>query len=187
MLTKADYQHSHYAYGEQKAEIETVMRFGAVKRWHMIDTTRQQTLAEHSACVAAMAYGIACKTPFFGPPEVVAARALFHDMAEVFTGDIPSHTKRHINGINTLEDMLLPPVWGTRGSPEIDLLIKLCDISDGIRFIRLHGVDITAVHARDGLEAQFKTRKHEALIAEWPEDARKIAFSWTHFYAYEQS
>jgi len=84
-----------YAYGDDRSELESVMRFHAVKRWHMIDTTRQQTLAEHSANVALLAYVIANGAPqmFFGPAEGVTTAALVHDLGEVFTGDIPSHTK----------------------------------------------------------------------------------------------
>lgn len=178
---------THYAYGPQMAEIESIMRFGSVKRWHMIDTTRQQTLAEHSACVAALAYGIASKTTFFGPPERVGMRALFHDLAEVFTGDIPSHTKKYLSGIKEFEAEVLPVVWNMSGGEHIDLLIKACDIADGIRFIRLHGVDITGVHARDGLEAQFKARCGDMTTANWPDEVCDVARSWLYFYAYEKS
>jgi hypothetical protein len=57
------------AYPVDKAGIETVMRLHSVKRWHMIDTTRIQTLAEHSANVALLAFYIARTAPrmFFGP------------------------------------------------------------------------------------------------------------------------
>ena len=34
------------AYGPDRQAVETVMRLHSVKRWHMIDTTRQQTLAD---------------------------------------------------------------------------------------------------------------------------------------------
>lgn len=178
-----------YAYGAERAEIEAVMRFHAVKRWHMIDTTRTQTLAEHSANVAVLAYHIAHTAPgmFFGPAENVVAAALMHDMAEVFTGDFPSHSKKHLFGINDLEEKVLPPSFVIPQSPETELMIKLCDLADGIRFIRLHGVDVTARHAKEGTEAQLTARKAEAWDngQGWPLEVYRMVLSAIQFYAYE--
>lgn len=185
----------HYAYGEGKAQIETVMRFHAVKRWHMIDTTRQQTLAEHSANVAALAFGISatCPEAYFGSPKELLAAALFHDMEEVFVGDIPSHTKPYLQpDLEKLEVRLLPRVWQIHaGSRDAKYLIKLCDLADGIRFIRLHGVDVTARHAREGLEEQLSamatviTRNKGVGGLNWPQEVYKHVMEWIMFYAYE--
>jgi hypothetical protein len=181
---------THYAYGKERREVESVMRFGAVKRWHMIDTTRQQTLAEHSANVAALAYLVAVRSPlmFFGPAQNVACHALLHDMPEVFTGDIPSHTKKYLSGIDYLEDTVTPAAfkYGVRCCSNVALMIKICDLVDGIRFIRLHGVDVTAKHAMVGLEAQLKDRLATA-ITEWPVAVFERALDITHFYAYEHA
>lgn len=178
---------NHYAYGSELAAIETVMRFAAVKRWHMIDTTRQQTLAEHSANVAALAYLIAeSLTPFFGEPLKVSGTALLHDMTEVFTGDIPSHTKSRLTGVKELEDSVLPRPWKSEMDASTKMLIKLCDLADGIRFIRLHGVDVTAKHAQKGLEAQLVKWMNDAEQI-WPEDICRMVNKFVHFYAYEFS
>lgn len=177
---------THFAYGADQADLETMMRFGSVKRWHMIDTTRQQTLAEHSACVAGLVWMLAKTTLFFGPAEIAASCALFHDISEVFTGDIPSHTKRYLSGIRELEDKVTSKTWPQSGSEHVNLLIKLCDLSDGIRFIRLHGVDITAVHARVGLEQQFKKKLNDCR-AVWPPYVVEVVERKLHFYAYEKS
>ncbi|CAB4120823.1 HD domain containing protein, partial [uncultured Caudovirales phage] len=103
-------ENEFYAYGKNRASIEAVMRFHAVKRWHMIDTTRQQTLAEHSANVALLAYHIALHAPLmiFGGALAVSGMALLHDIDEVFTGDIPTHTKQHLIGLQELEDQNTP-------------------------------------------------------------------------------
>lgn len=177
----------HYAYGIDRAEVETVMRFAAVKRWHMIDTTRIQSLAEHSANVAALAYGIAKTAPggYFGPAADILPCALFHDMAEVFTGDIPSHTKRRLSGVEEAERDTLPALWYTGWPPGAELLVKLCDLADGIRFIRIHGVDITAEHAQEGLAVQMGKKGDEAREV-WPELIAEHVLNWAIFYAYEQ-
>lgn len=178
-----------YAYGETAANLEAVMRFHAVKRWHMIDTTRQQTLAEHSANVALLAYTIAKSAPhmFFGGGTTVVAHALLHDLPEVFTGDIPSHTKRNIQGVTELENLVLPAFFNELSSENVRMLIKFCDLADGIRFIRLHGVDITSRHAREGLERQLLALRQRANEANWPPEILVHVSKMVHFYAYEIS
>lgn len=162
------------------------MRLHSVKRWHMIDTTRQQTLAEHSANVAMLAYMIAKKAPihFFGDPAWVATAALVHDVPEAFTGDVPTHTKPHITGLDELEEAVTHPLFKVMTTQDVEALIKMCDLADGIRFIRLHGVDATARHAREGLEQQFRQRG-DVLAEVWPADVLSLVISSTMFYAYE--
>lgn len=178
----------HYAYGPEWADVETVMRLHAVKRWHMIDTTRVQTLAEHSANVAALVFGIAraCPDMYFGPSLEAAGLALFHDVDEVFTGDIPTHTKRQLKGVKELERRTTPGTFWLEPPERLRPLIKMCDLADGIRFIRLHGVDVTAKHAREGLEAQLFNLR-EQVRAEWPKEVFLHVGRWTAFYAYENS
>lgn len=191
----------HLAYGPDRHAIETVMRLHAVKRWHMIDTTRQQTLAEHSANVAllAMTIVLTCPIAFFDKAPLVAAASLVHDIPEAFTGDIPTHTKTYLRGLEELEESVTHPAFvpylkGKPGQlaplilPCSRLLIKLCDLADGIRFIRLHGVDTTARHAREGLEEQLGSKFQDARHALcWPEEVLKHVRNNLTFYAYENS
>lgn len=181
----------HYAYGPEWADVETVMRLHAVKRWHMIDTTRVQTLAEHSANVATLVFGIvrSCPGMYFGNALNAAGAALIHDIDEVFTGDIPTHTKRKLQGVEELERTTTPQVFRHDTKlfdPRLAELIKICDLCDGIRFIRLHGVDVTAKHAREGLEAQLHQLR-EKVRGVWPGDVFMHVGRWTAFYAYENS
>lgn len=175
-----------YANGEERAGIEAVQRMQAVKRWHMIDTTRQQTLAEHSANVALLSWYIATTSPgmFFGPGDRIASVALRHDLAEVFTGDIPSHSKRHLKGLNRLEAATLPSVYISGSDIDEDggLLIKLCDLADGIRFVRLHGVDITSEHAAAGLYKQLDAKL--AIATRWPAPVLHYVTDAVRFYAF---
>jgi len=170
--------------------METIMRIQAVKRWHMIDTSRVQTLAEHSANVALLAMLIARTAPaeFFDSYSHVACYALLHDAPEAFTGDIPTHTKRHLTGIDELENKFTHTLWKLEARTSTVMLTKMCDIADGIRFIRLHGVDLTGVHAQDGLAekfaAIFKTAKEDYG---WPQHVLDHVKSNLVFYAYERS
>lgn len=185
------------AYPVDKAGIETVMRLHSVKRWHMIDTTRIQTLAEHSANVALLAFYIARTAPqmFFGVATHAAAAALVHDIPEVFMGDIPTITKPFLDKekIEQLERTVTLPVFNVDASVTTKQMIKICDLADGIRFIRLHGTDITAKHARAGLEAQLAKMKeqvgsifqHPSYM--WPQDVIDHVFGVVTFYMYEYS
>lgn len=176
----------HLAYGPEHHAIEAVMRMHSVKRWHMIDTTRNQNLAEHSANVAMLAMTIALTAPlqFFDSPYVIAAAALVHDLPEAFTGDIPTHTKPHLFGLEELEDVVFPFMFRVKISERSQGLLKLCDIADGIRFIRLHGVDGTAKHAMKGLEEQLLLRLDTAQN-KWSANAYNVTRNALMFYAYE--
>jgi hypothetical protein len=168
------------AYPQKFHALETVMRIQAVKRWHMIDTTRIQNLAEHTANVALLAMTIAKTAPinWFDAAAAVAAAALVHDIPESFTGDIPTHTKRHLSVTN--------PVFDFSVNDNSKCLIKLCDLADGIRFIRLHGVDMTAEHARSGLEEQYVIKLNYAVIdLNWPESLHFHVHENLMMYAYE--
>lgn len=151
--------------------LEAVARFQSIKRWHMIDTSRQQSIAEHSANVALLCYHIAHTAPevYFGPGIGVLLPALTHDFEEVFMGDIPTHTKKYLGGIDELERHLLPPEYRTDAhNPNVRLLIKLADLADGIRFIERHGLDRVAIWAGDGLRVQLRNKLLQAE-SEWPE------------------
>jgi hypothetical protein len=190
MLNNNSNPRLHLAYGPERHAVETVMRIHAVKRWHMIDTTRQQTLAEHSANVALLAMMIAGTSPIFrfASGAALAAAALVHDIPEAFTGDIPTHTKKHLSGLDDLENSVTHSIFRFDLPPESLLLIKLCDLADGIRFIRLHGVDLTARHAREGLEAQLHEKLSTAkTLYNWPDGLLNHVRNNLIFYAYENS
>lgn len=179
------------AYGSEYHALEAIMRLQAVKRWHMIETNRTQTLAEHSANVALLASWIAFTSPLesFSNPRDIATMALLHDMPEAFTGDIPSHSKRHLSGIDRLEEGTMPSDFTLLFPPPTEndkMLLKMCDLADGIRFIRTHGVDATGVHAQEGLEAQLRDRRHHAEAGlKWTDALRTHVMTKIMFYAYE--
>lgn len=181
--------HPHYAF-PGFADLEVVMRFGSVKRWHMLDTVRVQTLAEHSANTALLTYHIAMTAPqmYFGPSANVALGALLHDVDEVFTGDIPTPTKRHFAAaLKDLEDKLTPFQYGYACSADTGTLIKVCDLAEGMRFIRLYGGGSTINrHAESGIQRQFHDRLEFAVNSlKWPIEVLTHVFGKAWFYAYE--
>lgn len=64
---------------------------GRVGRWHAHPTIHEQTVADHT-------YGVLQWLAFIVPPENMTKRillaALNHDIAEIYTGDIPFTAKR---------------------------------------------------------------------------------------------
>lgn len=177
---------AHMAYPDGWEAIETIMRMQAVKRWHMIETTRTQTLAEHCANCAALVFHMARKHPeFLGIAPTVAIYALFHDASESFLGDINPLTKNWLgSGLHDAERQVLPRELQFDPGIRSKVLIKLADLADGIRFIRLHGVDQTAVHAQKGIENRLADCFDLALDI-YPEGVFRYVLPTIIFYAYE--
>lgn len=176
-------EHDHYAFPHEPI-IETVMRFGSVKRWHMVDTIRIQTLAEHSANVALLTYAIASTAPetYFGSPAEAAMIGLLHDLPEVFTGDMPSPTKKYLKGLKETEVHLLPALFHRDTRPEVTAMVKMCDIAEGIRFLQMHGPPgrITN-HALMGLHERIVDLA-SGLEKIWPAHVIEHVRSATQFY-----
>jgi len=188
-MNSSQIQASHFAYSKFP-DLEVVMRLQAVKRWHMIETTRVQTLAEHTANVSLLGVAIALTTPgMFFVTSSVALTALVHDASESLIGDIPTHTKRLLGPLaKSLEAEVLPETFSSLVNPgerERDL-IKLCDLIDGIRFIRIHGVDMTADHAQEGLEEQLLGLLDRVFL-KWPLEVYQHVRERIVFYGYEES
>jgi 5'-deoxynucleotidase len=68
-----------------------------IRRWGLMHTTYPENIQEHSLRVAMIAHALAvAKNRLFGgrvDPGRVAVLALYHDAAEVLTGDLPAPVK----------------------------------------------------------------------------------------------
>lgn len=71
--------------------IQDLLRAGDVKRWTIVRTVVQQSIAEHTFNVVMIARAIAKECDI--DDEYVIKYALEHDLDEIRTGDIPSPTK----------------------------------------------------------------------------------------------
>ena len=80
--------HSFFAY---------IFRMRYITRWGLMRNTMQENIQEHSHMVAVLAHALAViRRDRFGgtiDPGHVAAVALYHDAAEIFTGDLPTPVK----------------------------------------------------------------------------------------------
>ena len=74
--------------------IQDVLRAQGVKRWHIVETVRQQSIAEHQWNVAAITADLCQRMGW--PKENtmhLISKACMHDIDEVLNGDMPSPSK----------------------------------------------------------------------------------------------
>lgn len=111
--------------------IQDKLRASSVKRWHIVATSKQQTLAEHSFNVAVIAMAIVEARG--GEHRIrtnykILKEALEHDLDEVVMGDIPTPAK----------DQPYYP-WGDPVCPK--QIVKMADVIDAYTFIQKYNID----------------------------------------------
>lgn len=132
--------------------LRDVYRASHVRRWHVVNVHRQQSLAEHMWLVAMTAYELAKRLGVQHPTRAPLSMdelmyAMEHDLAEVRYGDIPTPGKRMLRAIganlNTLEMQLTEKPMNYDPNGEISSLgldvIKLADMFEGVFFIEENG------------------------------------------------
>lgn len=134
------------------------MRAGQVKRWHIVETTRQQVLAEHlwrTTVIAMELYDKIIGCSFNGkeghePLLRLIVQCLFSDCPEIRTGDIPTPAKAFIKELagdvlKPMERVLMPNI-PYLGTPPIPLdtmegrIIKMADAIEAAHWISEHKV-----------------------------------------------
>lgn len=117
-------------------KLESVMGLYNVNRFHAIPVNHQETVAEHSYCVAMLCNLV------LGPKctAAVLIAALTHDLPEQEFGDIPSPVKKEFMDYNRLEDAedrftnaVVGDFYLTTREEQV---VKLCDVVAGILFVR---------------------------------------------------
>ncbi|HEX3026296.1 MAG TPA: 5'-deoxynucleotidase [Clostridia bacterium] len=76
-----------------------VSRMKFITRWGLMRNTRPENLEEHSLEVAILAHALAVikNRRFHGNVDAdhIAVLAMFHDVSEIYTGDLPTPVKYH--------------------------------------------------------------------------------------------
>ena len=133
-----------------KLTLYDYLRAGHVKRWHIVNTTATQTIAEHSFLVAIIALHLFQKLVGTNASTESAFKlviaALFHDCGEVRTGDIPTPGKAYIRGLagtdvfNRIDDDLLPeiPYVGSTLPDTLHKFVKMADAIETAHWISEH-------------------------------------------------
>lgn len=80
-----------------------ISRMKYITRWSLMRNSVSENIQEHSHMVSVLAHalGVIRRDIFRKPcdPAACAAAALFHDAAEIFTGDLPTPIKYHTPAI----------------------------------------------------------------------------------------
>jgi 5'-deoxynucleotidase len=127
-------------------------RLRYIDRWSLMWNTRKESVAEHSFYVAALAHQLCTiANEVFSrgvPTDRVVSLALFHDVSEVFVGDIPQPVKHNNDKLRSqfhamereASERLLqaapPPLRGTyrellvEPNPELYKWVKAADLLD---------------------------------------------------------
>lgn len=161
--------------GRRHATVELglpdALRMSTVTRWHIVHTTRHQSVADHSACVALIAMHAARRMGLSDDVvREVAFRALLHDLPEVLMGDLVPPTKAYLGvggAIRQLEGRMA--FAGERlgdhhfYSTTVTDIVHLADMVEAAAFL-----------ARDGVPSA-----HMRLVAD--KIHKKIADGWGEF------
>jgi hypothetical protein len=122
--------------------IDKLMDCQHVKRWTLVATTAESTVASHSFNVAVLAMAIMRKMRNIRGTSVaeVCYYALMHDVDEAETGDIPTPTKTAIRNAGVDPNHLFDTQEPNKVPEHIARIIRLADLIDNYIFIAEHGV-----------------------------------------------
>lgn len=89
---------------DNNAFFPLAFRMKYIARWGLMRGTESENLLEHSGECAMLAHALACiGNAYFGKSYAVgdiAVKALYHDISEIFTGDLPTPVKYHNTDIS---------------------------------------------------------------------------------------
>jgi len=149
--------------------IRDQMRMSNVERWQIMRTHRQQNVAEHTCNVMLIAMDIIenwehnpdqSGRPEEGIPafrNAVLMTALYHDLAEVVLGDLPSPLKDALSGparenLRAIEQTIEPRYVVNGLAADV---LKAADLMDAIHFLRELGQDEHAMNVKMKLGKKF--------------------------------
>lgn len=141
------------------------LRLCHVKRWHIVQTHREQTVAEHSYAVAVIAGSLAAAMRWNGLLHDgqrlrLLQWAMSHDMMEAKTGDMPTPFKRALEAVGGAGIVDKAEDWVDRDTAaayrsikgtEVEMIVKLADQIEAIFFLQDNGYGQHAIEVLDGL------------------------------------
>ena len=131
-----------------------------VERWHILRTSRRQSVAEHSYMVAMIADELAEAMGLDDPiiRMQILQWALLHDLSEVVLGDVVTFTKRAAKEAFDAMEEKIDPVGAAykRGLPDIVLgVVKLADYIDAIKYLSEERQTLQISKVKDSLYVGF--------------------------------
>ncbi len=162
-------------------KIQDVLRAGHIKRWNIINTTRQQTLAEHLFNVAMIADVLLDKLSQTEYRDITLAWALIHDVPEVVCGDTPTPTKKRMEdkgfSMENIYDEIDPTYKATKETAEEVgfgmpwKIVKAADLIEAIHFLTENGVGNHAKDVANSIHGKLGKHLYEHFH---PDQANKI-------------
>ncbi len=180
-------------------------RMQLINRWSLMRNVFSENIAEHSLQVAMVAHMLAVieKKKFGGKidPNMVALAAMYHDVAEVFTGDLPTPVKyqnQHIAAeykqlekmaedklVNMLPEEFredfVPLILSDHIDPEVHRIVKdadtLCAYIKCQSEIAAHNSEFD--NASQRLKAQLQDRKKNSPAIAYFEEVFLASFTKT--------
>ena len=192
-----------------KLTLYDFLRIGHIKRWHNVNTTREQTVAEHSYMVMLIAIDL-FQTMIGIDPENrdstekyafhILVNAMFHDAPEVAAGDTPTPAKRLIREItgdplifDKLDAMLMPEsVYSVKlGGKGIEPYIKMADAIDGYHFIHDNAAGTHAQIVLSGARRKMEDMAEKCHLQEptagWYEAVNRVLMALNLPYVHRES
>lgn len=187
---------------QDSMNIEQILRTAEVRRFHILRLAVDQSVGEHVYCVAHIAralYLTAWPNRYDRPWRLgwdqrdLMFCAMFHDIEEGLTGDIPSPTKAAAKKMGfDWNDAIsqLVPCMPDPTIPTMADVIKLADLIDAWRFVRTYKINPHGAVVCDRLNALVITKADEMNKAErwrdfgdqcpdWLEVARRVMIDIT--------
>ena len=166
------------------------LRAGHVKRWHIVNVVRDQTMADHGYMVALIALNlfdqqVGVRDDLEGTLRLLLA-ALFHDSTEIRTGDLPTPGKNLIREFvgdpeffDKLEFEIMPEIPYLKGhiSAALEMFVKMADAIEAAHFIRENGAGRHAEIVAGGCWRRVEdlTAKYTELTGvDWYEAVNKV-------------
>lgn len=161
------------------------LRCAHVKRWNMVRVLREQNLAEHLMLVQIVALETVDQY-LSGPnhaanPDKLRADvmewAMWHDMPEVVTGDVPTPMKKFVaaHGTKALLHAIERQVDGRHHElresvgETVLLIVKFADLYEAIHFLHREGHGPRATEILMGLMARMEKHIAHTSAAAMPE------------------
>lgn len=181
------------------------LRIGHIKRWHNVNTIREQTVAEHSYLVLIIVmdlyFSIINPEMRDGDLEVLMVAAVFHDAPEAAAGDSPTPAKRLLRQISgdpllfeKVDAFLMPtlPYIGGGLPAHLEKFVKMADAIEGYHWISENGAGTHAkvVQAAGRRRMEDLVEKYDAEDtrgADWYRAVNKVLMALGMPYVHKES
>lgn len=122
--------------------LQDILRAQDINRWTIVNVSRQQSLAEHTFNVIAIARTLA---KYVGIDDVNVIKYAFdHDLDEILTGDVPTPAKEKMG----IADQYVGKSKDRCDSLEMSI-VMLADSIEAIWYINVHGLGRHSIQVAD--------------------------------------